>query len=388
LDEGTAEFYGYTRFDDNKIFLGAPALRYRALPSRVPDSIEEIMGLKPRSQPYNSDSYDAESWALVHLLIYGQGMEGGKRLEQFVSLLQQGKDQGKAFQQVFGNPKELDKAFFRLHLGTERRVQHRDRRQAFNVTILKSPPIIREKEFAIRTVGLAETEAQLASYHLWSRDYQGARSLTEDALKNDPKLGLAHEDIGFLNFADGKDAEASSEFAQAYALDNKLYLSQFAKTMMSPLATSKRIQDMNALGAELGKVLQVNPLFSPAYIQLARLAYREGDFPTALMISRKAEELEPSLAGYHLLSGQILLRIGRNAEAADAARFVADRWAGPDHNVAVELWNWIPAAERIGTLSPEWFQRILRPRRGSSRESFVPKKIRISVLLSNRVAAR
>jgi len=256
------------------------------------------------------------------------------------------------------------------------------------VTILKSPPIIREKEFAIRTVGLAETEAQLASYHLWSRDYQGARSLTEDALKNDPKLGLAHEDIGFLNFADGKDAEASSEFAQAYALDNKLYLSQFAKTMMSPLATSKRIQDMNALGAELGKVLQVNPLFSPAYIQLARLAYREGDFPTALMISRKAEELEPSLAGYHLLSGQILLRIGRNAEAADAARFVADRWAGPDHNVAVELWNWIPAAERIGTLSPEWFQRILRPRRGSSRESLVPKKIRISVLLSNRVAAR
>jgi hypothetical protein len=67
------------------------------------------------------------------------------------------------------------------------------------------------------------------------------------------------------------------------------------------------------------------------------------------MISRKAEELEPSLAGYHLLSGQILLGLGKGGDAADAARFVADRWIGPDHNEAVELWNRIPAGERIGT---------------------------------------
>lgn len=95
LDEGTAEFYGYTRFDDNKIFLGAPALRYRALPSRVPDSIEEIMGLKPRSQPYNSDSYDAESWALVHLLIYGQGWREERDLSNLSASCSREKIKGK-----------------------------------------------------------------------------------------------------------------------------------------------------------------------------------------------------------------------------------------------------------------------------------------------------
>ena len=56
---------------------------------------------------------------------------------------------------------------------------------------------------------MAETEAELGSYHLWIRDTNGARSLIEQALKDDPKLGAAHENMGFLDFADGKDAEAS-----------------------------------------------------------------------------------------------------------------------------------------------------------------------------------
>jgi hypothetical protein len=40
--------------------------------------------------------------------------------------------------------------------------------------------------------------------------------------------------------------------------------------------------------------------------------------------------------------------MGKNAEAAESAKFVADRWIGPDHNEAVELWNSIPASVRSG----------------------------------------
>jgi hypothetical protein len=52
--------------------------------------------------------------------------------------------------------------------------------------------------------------------------------------------------------------------------------------------------------------------------------------------------LEPSRAGYHILTGQILLRQGKGVEAATFARFVAERWFGPDHDEAVELWNAVP----------------------------------------------
>ena len=137
-----------------------------------------------------------------------------------------------------------------------------------------------------------------------------------------------------------------TEFAQAHALDNKLYLSLFAKTMMSSLSSSHAVSDLNSFGAALGNVLQINPQFAPAYAQLARLALRGNDLPSAILLSRKAEEMEPSLAGYHILSGQILLRMGKGSDAADAAKFVADRWVGPDHNEAVELWNSVTAGQR------------------------------------------
>jgi hypothetical protein len=66
----------------------------------------------------------------------------------------------------------------------------------------------------------------------------------------------------------------------------------------------------------------------------------------ALNLARKAEVLEPSRAGYHLLVGRLLLASGNGQEAGKAATFVADRWRGPDRDEAMELWNDIPAEKR------------------------------------------
>jgi len=335
LDEGTAEFYAYTRFEGHKIYLGAPTSRFLELHSRTPDPIEKMIAMNELSSSYNSSFFYAESWALVHFLIYGPDMDGGKKLDQFLDLLGKGMEQKKAFQQAFGDFRRLDKALASYML-----------QPTFTTTMLRSDPQIDEKAFVTRTMNLAETEAELGGYHLWIHDFSVARVLVGQALKDDPKLGLAHENMGFLDFSDGKDAEAAREFSEAYASDGTLFLSLFYKTMLSPAATSNAADDMNAFGAALQRVLQLNPDFAPAYVQLARLALREKDLPSALTAARKAEELEPSRAGYHLLTGQILRRMGKGADAAEAAKFVADRWVGPDHNEAVELWNSVPAGER------------------------------------------
>jgi hypothetical protein len=73
---------------------------------------------------------------------------------------------------------------------------------------------------------------------------------------------------------------------------------------------------------------------------------RQSNYPNALSLARRAEDLEPSRAGYHLLVGRILLALGRNDEAAKQAAFVAERWRGPDHEEAIELWNALPAEKR------------------------------------------
>jgi hypothetical protein len=116
--------------------------------------------------------------------------------------------------------------------------------------------------------------------------------------------------------------------------------------MLSPIATSDTPADQKAFYDALLQVLRLNLQFAPAYVQLARLDVREGRLADALGVSRKAEQLEPSRAGYHVLTGQILLRMGKGRDAADFAKYVADRWSGADHNEAVELWNSVPAEQR------------------------------------------
>jgi tetratricopeptide (TPR) repeat protein len=93
-------------------------------------------------------------------------------------------------------------------------------------------------------------------------------------------------------------------------------------------------------------VLKVNPRFAPAFVELAMTVARQGKYIDALNLARKAEDLEPSRAGYHLLVGRILLALGRNDEAAKQATFVVERWRGPDHDEAIELLSALPAEKR------------------------------------------
>ncbi len=338
LDEGMAEFYGYTRFEQHKIYIGS-LTRNAGVLGDVPIPIETLLEVNFYSPYYHDDDkvqmFYAESWAAVHYMIFGAGMEHGAKLNRFFALLQQGIGQRKAFQQVFGDFSSFDKGLD-LYM----------RSLAFYATVIHDPPQIEEKKFTTCTLTMAETEAELAGYHLAHHDSITARPLVEKALKDDPKLGLAHEEMGFLLFEDGEDDKAGEEFSQAYALDGKLYLSLFAKTMLSPLAVSAAPADEAAFESALMKVVDLNSAFAPGYVQLARLAVRQGKDERAFSLSRRAEELEPSRAGYHLLTGQILLRMGKDAEAAETAVYVAKRWYGPDRDEAVELWDSIPLAKR------------------------------------------
>ena len=338
LDEGLANFYGYTRFQKDKIYIGAPPPPHE-LPHGPYIPIETLIGVDQNSPYYHSEDkvhqFYGESWGLVHFLMFGPGMEGGKRLDHFASLLQQGVEQKKAFQQVFGDFKEMDRA-----------LESYLRRLAFQAGSLPDAPKIDEKSFSSRSLTMAETHAELGGFHLWEHDLVNARPLAEKAVADDPKLGQAHEEMGFLDFSDGKDADAFAEFSQAYALDSTLSLSLFAKTMLSPIAASNVSADQDAFHDALVKVVALNPQFAPAFVQLSRLWFRRNELKTALGVSRKAEQLEPTRAGYHLQSGQMLLRLGRAPEAAAFAQFVAQRWRGPDHDEAVELWDSVPPEQR------------------------------------------
>lgn len=337
LDEGLAEFYAYTRFDGRKIYLGAPSARAPELRYETLIPIEQLISTSPESYSgfQRVDLFYAESWALVHYAMFGPGMQDGARLARLVTLVAGGEDEKTAFQQAFGGFKEMDEA-----------LQHYVTSFSFEAAVINTPPSINDKDFTGRVLTVPETDAELAAFHMWTFDMNDAVPLAQAALKADPNNGLAHEDMGYAQFYQGQDAAAGDQFNQAYSLDGSLYLSLYAKTMLSPIARSNSAADQAQYASALQKVVQLNPQFAPAYVQLALLAVRQNNLPAALKFSQRAETLAPGRAEYHLLTGRIFLRMGRAADAASIAEFVASRWPGPDRDEAVALWNRVPAAQR------------------------------------------
>ena len=344
LDEGLAEFYGNTRFEQTKMYVGAPSERIYRLQGTSFIPISELISENPwrafRNNDRQIDLYYSESWALVHYMVFGPGMEKGAKLTKFYGLLQKGEEQKKAFEEAFGDFKALEEGLLQYA-----------NKFLFPSYVMENPPQINEKEFPSRVLTAAEAEAELGTYRLWSHDRNEAREAVEQALKEDAGLGLTHEALGFLNFAEGKDTEAQGEFGKAYGADRQSYLSLFYGTMLGGRPKSRSAEDLMKFRRAMYEVLKVNPRFAPAYVELAFANLRQGDLRNGLVMSHAAETLEPARAGYHLLTGRILLAMGREEEAAKLASFVAERWRGPDHDEALELWNAVPAEKRGGNTS-------------------------------------
>ena len=338
LDEGIAEFYAYTRFEDKRTLLGAPTQRYPVLERSTLIPIREMLDINGRSAIYKDEQrmqlFYAESWALIHYMIFGPEMEGGKKLSQFVHLLDTHTDQQTAFVKTFGDPAAFDR-------GLDNYLHH----FTLQAGIVPTNPAINKAAFAERTLSPAETAYELGAFHVGNHDIAGGRPLIEKALQLDPNLGAAHEDLGFLDFAEGRD-KARAEWLKAFTLDPTLYRSLFAETMSGTPLREQAPEQLKLTRLALQKVAQTNRRFAPAYVEIAMIALREGDLSLALSASRQAEALEPWRSGYHILTGRILLAQGKGATAATFARYVADHWYGPDHDEAVDLWNDIPAADR------------------------------------------
>jgi tetratricopeptide (TPR) repeat protein len=148
--------------------------------------------------------------------------------------------------------------------------------------------------------------------------------------------------MGFLKFHEGKDQEALAYFERAMQADSTRYLSTYYRAMLSDRSNAQQLR------AALNRVIELNPDFAPAYIQLAVSYIEEGKLESAVPFAIKAQQLWPSKAGYHLFIGSILHRLGRDNETAAIARYVAERWQGISHEQAVDLWQKLPADTRRG----------------------------------------
>jgi tetratricopeptide (TPR) repeat protein len=343
LEGGLAEFYAYTRFDADHIYIGAPSRRMNSLRGQSIIPVTEMLEINRRSPYLHDDAkiqlFYAQAWAMVHYLTFGPHMENGDKLQQFFKLLQDRVPQQKAFEQEFGDLGAFDIAFSQYV-----------KKPAFPAGVLPPNRNSDPKSFAERQLTPAEVDYELGCFHISAHHGAEGRSLLDKAVELDPTLASAHEELGFLNFDQGKDDDAQKEWKQAVALDPSLPRSLFALTMTAPFSGSAFLdqspQKLGAIQIELQHITQLAPKFAPPYAELALIEWKLGELQQAYKDGSQAETLEPWRSGYHLLTGRILLHGNQPALAADYSRYVATHWFGSDHDEAVDLWQAIPSAKR------------------------------------------
>ena len=341
LDEGLAEFYAYTRFRDKQVFIGAPSGRVTWLRNHTLIPLQTMLAVNPRSpyytDPLQAQTFYAESWALTHFLFFGEGMGNGRRMNDYIRLLQERSDGQQAFEQAFGKLTDIDRLF-----------QHYTQLFSFNAMVSNWSLNIDASSLAAASMSDAEADAMLGDFELRNAPSETAERYLTKAVSADPKLGLAHEDLAFLDFHRGDDEAAEKEFDLAASLTPDSYLAVYYQSMLRYQGKSDA-DSLSNLDAAMNRVLQLNPLFAPALIERSQILIKEGKLQEGFNAAQKAQALEPDRAGYLTHAAAILL-LGHNyPEAAKMARSVVSRWTTTDGAEALAVAH---AAERLGKIEP------------------------------------
>ncbi len=338
LDEGLAEFYAYTRFEGDHIYIGPPSVRFNHLKSAPLIPIPQMMAANSATffkDKERDDLFYGEAWAMVHYMSYGKHMGNGAKLTSFVQLMDQGTPQLEAFQQTFGDPAAFQQKLsdylsnFTFAAGVMREIRGPD-----------------PNSFTVKILTPAEADYALGSFDIGAHDYASGATLLRAAEAADPSLAGPHEELGFLAWRAGLDSEARQQWQKAVSADPSSYRSAFALLMSGPPLKQQTPQQLEQTGHALEAINTSAPKFAPALVELALIQWRQGQMNAAYQTSLAAEKLEPWRAEYHLLTGHLLLQGHQPALAAHYARQVADRWPGSDHDEAVDLWNKVPPTMR------------------------------------------
>jgi tetratricopeptide (TPR) repeat protein len=309
LNEGMAEVYGNSYIGERVVELGRPSKEHVALLRQhrlLP--LDALLSIDKSSPYYNeaekASIFYAESWALTHMLMFGDRMQHSQKLVEFLGLIGSGMDQRVALQRTFGDLKAL-----------EERLDDYVRQASMGILKFEPPHDINEDEFSVREISAAESAAVRGDFELHNGREAEAQSLLEEALRLDPNLALAHESLGFLFYQRGEKEEAAEQFEEAVKLDSRSYLAHYYNALLT-IQNALDPESIALAEKSLRRALELNPEFGYAASALAGLYVTQEHKPElALPLAEKAVQLEPSEISHYLNLGNVLLRLDRADEA-------------------------------------------------------------------------
>ncbi len=330
LERGLADYWGNTIIDGEHVYEGrAVPSHLRVLRERALLTLDTLFGVTGDSPEFKqegrSDLFFAQTWALVHYLIVGEGRQG--QINTFLKLIVAGKSDTDAAKEAFGDlgvlAKELDQYVHRVAY------RYRRRQVALEVD---------DKAFASRPLSPAESMGQRALLHVAMQRPVEAQALIDAALKLEPEAAAALEAAAYLAYDQGRKDEARERLARVlkspaasfYAHSLWAYLERQANPGPEGLARAE---------VALKRAVELNPHSAYAHTELSWvMAHQKAPIDTTLPLAERAMSLEPMEADHRINAGWLLLSANRLAEArAEAQRALALAADERDRSRAREL---------------------------------------------------
>lgn len=310
LFEGLAELYSLATVSGEASGLGrthGEYLEFLKASSLIPLNV--LMSVTRESPYYRrrdmSRIFYAQSWALTHYLILGDGQAHAGRLMEFLRLIRNNVAEKEAVELSFGDLKALERDLEKYIRGGKFYYAPVDARFRSGEGRSKARKLPTEESLALRGELLVRI-----------RRSDEAKPLIEEALKRNPRSAAAHEAMALLQLSLGDRESAWKHFSRAADLDPRSFLVQYYCAELTLL----RDKDQKAAEKYLRKVLAIHPKFAPAYHRMSGvLMLQEGRLGEALDMAMKAADLEPGEFRHWVSVCRIQIAMGRYDEAGRLA---------------------------------------------------------------------
>jgi tetratricopeptide (TPR) repeat protein len=318
FSRGLAGVMSNTIVRESKILLGPPIpWHLEQLRDGRRMKLPALLKVTRESREYRNGEdlrlFDAESWALVHFLMFGDNGARWPKLDQFAQMVAKGADPDVAFREALGRPEQLEDPFF-VYIN----------RSIYSFRQVNVDAGVKREGFTVTKLSPADAASRRAFFHAAMRRPVEARAAIAEARKagDTPETHVAE---ALLLEAEGKTDDARAAYARATEAGTT---NPYAYYRLASLMWRGPVENDVLVRIEqlLTKAVSLNSRFAAAYAMVgeARAALNIGD-PMSMVL--RAISLEPAEAHYHLTAASVLFRQKKVDDAiahAQTAQALAD----------------------------------------------------------------
>ena len=252
-------------------------------------------------------TFDAESWAFVHFLMFGEAGARWPKLDQFIRLVESGAEPQVAFREALGRPEDLE-APFGAYIS----------RSIFSARQLNVDASVKREGFAVRSLALPESASRRALFHAAMDRPLEARAAIAEARKGDASAPDSFAAEAILLDREGKIDEARAAYERATGAGSAIGYAYYrlASLLWRPDPDPATLKRVEALLAE-AIARNTRDAWAYAWIGEVRAILGTGE-PLGMVL--RAISLDPSEPQHRLRAANVLWRQRKYDEALKHAQ--------------------------------------------------------------------